>query len=70
MTTQEHIKQLQPLIQQKANHNRKITFQIPNTEKPLHPPTKLTEGHLIFSVIECISFKESFLRSLTPNKIL
>ena len=47
--TKEYRK-LQPLIQQKANHNRKITFQIPNTKKPLHPPRELTETHLIFSL--------------------
>ena len=70
LKTKEHIEQLQPLMPQKASHNRKITFQIPDTKKPHHPPATLTEHHLIFSVIECISFKESFLRSSTPNKIL
>ena len=70
LNTKEYIEQLQPFKPQKASHNRKIAFQIPDTKKPHHPPAILTEHHLIFSVIECISFKESFLRSSTPNKIL
>merc|ERR1711954_422956 len=70
LNTKEYIEQLQPFKPQKASHNKRIAFQIPDTKKPHHPPAKLTEHHFISSVIECISFKESFLRSSTPNKIL
>ena len=64
ISTQEHIKALQQLTPSKASHNKNVTFNIPETHhtKSSKDNETLTESHLIFSVLNCTSFKESFFK--------
>ena len=72
ISTQDHIKSLQQLTPSKASHNKNVTFNIPETHhtKSSKDNETLTESHLIFSVLNCTSFKESFSRSINSDNTL
>ena len=72
ISTQEHIKYLQQLTPSKVSHNRMVTFNIKEENDSINNDNNkiLMETHLIFSVLNCTSFKESYLRSTVSNTTL